>query len=186
MFLSFQELTACLHSHLTRDSETNLVFRGIDVDKVLIQRAKELHKDIDDHVTFEHLDIMEEKAEKRLKDFLSVHDRSEFDLITCFSVSMWIHLNHGDVGLNNFVKKLSTVTKYLLLEPQPWKCYRTAARRMRKLGQPEFEHLGSLKVSGQEELDMFLMGICSDCGFQVVKEFGETNWKRRLVLFKKA
>jgi hypothetical protein len=44
------------------------------------------------------------------------------------SVTMWIHLNHGDDGLSRFLEVVASYTHYLLLEPQPWKCYQTAAR----------------------------------------------------------
>jgi hypothetical protein len=41
---------------------------------------------------------------------------------------MWIHLNHGDEGLTKFLEVVASYSKYILLEPQPWKCYQTAAR----------------------------------------------------------
>ncbi len=41
---------------------------------------------------------------------------------------MWIHLNHGDEGLTKFLEVVARYSDYILLEPQPWKCYQTAAR----------------------------------------------------------
>ena len=55
--------------------------------------------------------------------------------------------NHGDEGMDAFFRKVSRLADLVLLEPQPWKCYRTAARRMRKLGQPEFAHLRTLEAA---------------------------------------
>ena len=49
-------------------------------------------------------------------------------IIIIFSVTMWIHLHHGDVGLGRFLQLISGFGDYILLEPQPWKCYQTAAR----------------------------------------------------------
>jgi hypothetical protein len=37
---------------------------------------------------------------------------------------MWIHLNHGDDGLWAFLEQVSSMTDHLIVEPQPWKCYR--------------------------------------------------------------
>lgn len=56
----------------------------------------------------------------------------KFNIVFCFSVTMWIHLNHGDRGLYEFLQKIVTLGKYLVLENQPWKCYRNAQRRMVK------------------------------------------------------
>ena len=46
-----------------------------------------------------------------------------FDLVMCFSVTMWIHLNRGDEGLEEFVKFCCGASRNVLVEPQPWKCY---------------------------------------------------------------
>uniref|UniRef100_A0A8D8QSC4 RNA methyltransferase n=1 Tax=Cacopsylla melanoneura TaxID=428564 RepID=A0A8D8QSC4_9HEMI len=56
----------------------------------------------------------------------------KFDIVFCFSVTMWIHLNHGDQGLLDFLEKISSLGKYLVLENQLWKCYRNAQRRIVK------------------------------------------------------
>ena len=41
---------------------------------------------------------------------------------------MWVHLNHGEAGLTRLLELVAGYSDYLLLEPQPWKCYQTAAR----------------------------------------------------------
>ena len=40
-----------------------------------------------------------------------------------YSVTMWVHLNHGDTGLARFLSLLAARARWVLLEPQPWKCY---------------------------------------------------------------
>ena len=54
---------------------------------------------------------------------------------------------------------------------------------MRKLGKEEFEEMNQLKIRGpavdQEIIDMF-----TKMGCNVVDTFGESKWKRKLVLLK--
>ena len=66
------------------------------------------------------------------------------------------------------------------LAGQPWQCYQTANRRMRKLGQPEFPMAGlSRRGPG---IDEEILAMCIERGMEVVKEFGQTKWQRRVVL----
>ncbi|CAH8534482.1 unnamed protein product [Dicrocoelium dendriticum] len=50
-----------------------------------------------------------------------------YDTIMAFSVTKWIHLNHGDVGLVRFFRRAFNLLKpggHLILEPQPKSSYR--------------------------------------------------------------
>ena len=110
----------------------------------------------------------------------------KFDVVFVFSVSMWIHLNHGETGLQRLFENCQRLTKtggLLVLEPQPWKCYMTAARRMRKLNQPKFEHLESISHR-QDQLLPHIIKTCETAGFHLVCTLGETHWKRPIYLFK--
>lgn len=54
------------------------------------------------------------------------HAGKDYDFITCFSVTKWIHLFHGDEGIKKVFAKiyeLLTPGGRLILEPQPWKSY---------------------------------------------------------------
>ena len=161
----------------------DMVIHGIDVDPKLIERAKEKAKNRD-NVSFECADIMEDDK-SGLEKVLTKQGRDKFDFVFCFSVSMWIHLNHGDQGLVDFIEKLSQLAKFVVLEPQPWKCYQTAARRMRKLGKPEFQHMKDMKHT-KEDLEPFILKTCKTSGLSVVEEFGKTDWKRRIILMKQS
>jgi hypothetical protein len=104
---------------------------GVDIDGVLITRAKKKTAELasGDAVEFLHVDVMTADFNKQLGAFLEQAKRPptaprKFDLVTCFSVTMWIHLNHGDDGLWRFLETVSDMTEHLLVEPQPWKCYR--------------------------------------------------------------
>jgi len=50
-----------------------------------------------------------------------------FDLVSAFSVTKWIHLNHGDAGLRAFFANVFESLRpggRFVYEPQPWKSYR--------------------------------------------------------------
>lgn len=114
---------------------------------------------------------------------LSQFGRSVFDIGFCMSVTMWIHLNHGDQGLWEFLAHLSSLCRYLLVEPQPWKCYRAAARRLRKLGLHDFDHFRSLAIRG-DMASQIVQILTQDHGMELVCCFGNTKWDRSLLLFR--
>ncbi|XP_015274223.1 PREDICTED: pre-miRNA 5'-monophosphate methyltransferase isoform X2 [Gekko japonicus] len=154
-----------------------------DIDSELIERAKQ-RSPFPASVSYVTLDIMDPNTrEPLLHSYLSKFGRSAFDICFCMSVTMWIHLNHGDSGLVTFLSYLASKCTYLLVEPQPWKCYRAAARRLRKLGRNDFDHFRSLAINGDmaEEITKILT---QDCAMELVCCFGSTNWDRSLLLFK--
>ncbi|KAG7380789.1 hypothetical protein PHYPSEUDO_006790 [Phytophthora pseudosyringae] len=54
------------------------------------------------------------------------HAGKDYDFITCFSVTKWIHLFHGDEGIKKVFAKIYELLVpggRLILEPQPWKSY---------------------------------------------------------------
>ncbi|CAB4064538.1 unnamed protein product [Lepeophtheirus salmonis] len=159
---------------------------GIDLDPTLIDRAREKYINKDD-LTFKCADILDSKTlDDTIYPFLCSRGLKSFDMVTCFSISMWIHLNAGDIGLERFFfQKCSMLGLYLILEPQPWKCYQTAARRMRIHKQPEFEEKKKFKGADQEWLTGFIDEITSKNGFKTIKHFGKTEWKRSVILYGK-
>jgi hypothetical protein len=107
-----------------------LMVLGVDIDEVLIGRAakKPVQLTEGDAVQFRHVDVMTSKFNKETAPLLELAKRStaerKFDLVTCFSVTMWIHLNNGDDGLWKFLETVSDMAEHLIIEPQTWKCYR--------------------------------------------------------------
>lgn len=118
----------------------------------------------------------------QLRPFLDQHKRTEFDLVTCFSTTMWIHLNHGDTGLDRFLKNVSGITRFLVLEPQEWKSYKSAVRRMSRLNQELFA-LDKLKT---RDIAKHISEILTnECEMDLDKCYGETSWGRNLYLFQR-
>lgn len=176
-FLSLHDGETC------SDASTELRLLCCDIDPVLVARAQK-ECPFPDALTFITLDFMNQKTRKvLLNSFLSQFGRSAFDIGFCMSVTMWIHLNHGDRGLWEFLAHLSSLCRYLLVEPQPWKCYRAAARRLRKLGLHDFDHFHSLAIRG-DMADQIVQILTQDHGMELVCCFGNTSWDRSLLLFR--
>lgn len=153
---------------------------GIDVDPHLIDVAQ--GKNQRQELTFKHCDITQNYTV--VKDYLKEEAKDGFEVVFCFSVSMWIHLNHGEEGLKKLLHHCHQLCKGIfVLEPQPWKCYMTAARRMRKLKQPKFHYLDDIQHR-QEALLPYMNDLCQKAGFSLVEKLGQTNWDRQILLYK--
>ncbi|XP_075054083.1 RNA 5'-monophosphate methyltransferase [Mixophyes fleayi] len=175
----YKYLVQPLGSSHVRD---NVHFLCCDIDSDLITRAQSSNP-CPDSITFSSLDIMDASSLDALHNFLDRFGRSTFHIGFCMSITMWIHLNHGDHGLVEFLSRLTTLCDYLLVEPQPWKCYRSAARRLRKLGRQDFDHFHTLSIRGDmtEEITKILT---RDGSTELIHCFGNTSWDRSLLLFK--
>ncbi len=185
MFSFFQELTEALAE---RYDLLNGGILGVDVDPDLVRVAREkiLEKKTI-NITFEQCDLTDSDDLSVVGEFLKRKEVERFDVIFCFSVSMWVHLNHGEDGLKRFLGNLSNFCRHgglLVLEPQPWKCYQTAARRMRKLNRPPFKHLDQI-TERKEKLLPHIVTMCESQGFSKLEVLGETSWKRPIMLFRK-
>uniref|UniRef100_A0A8C6K1W8 RNA methyltransferase n=1 Tax=Melopsittacus undulatus TaxID=13146 RepID=A0A8C6K1W8_MELUD len=188
------ELSVALYRHLLGLQESqgsldesaagkDLNLLCCDIDPVLIERAQQCSP-FPASISFAKLDIMDCSArDSCLSSYLRRFGRSTFDIGFCMSVTMWIHLNHGDRGLLEFLAFLSSMCTYLLMEPQPWKCYRAAARRLRRLGRSDFEHFRALAING-DMVERITHILTKDCAMELVCCFGSTAWDRSLLLFK--
>ena len=95
---------------------------------------------------------------------------------------MWIHLHHGDSGLEEFINFMASKAEYVVLEPQPWKCYKSAIKRMKKLDCKGFTQFQNIKY--RENVDQVIEQLMLKSGMELVKCFGETSWERRICLYK--
>ncbi|ETI37544.1 hypothetical protein F441_16317 [Phytophthora nicotianae CJ01A1] len=165
-----------------------LMVLGVDIDEVLIERAakKSVLLTEEDAVQFRHVDVMMSKFSKEIAPFLELAQRltadRKFDLITCFSVTMWIHLNNGDDGLWKFLETVSDMTEHLIIEPQTWKCYRNAQKRLTRMRVEVPQSFREIKVRTDvvEKIDAFLLAAGR---FRYKAQLGKTNWSRNVVLY---
>ncbi|XP_032872999.1 RNA 5'-monophosphate methyltransferase [Amblyraja radiata] len=177
------DFSVAVYKHLCELGQ-DLKLLGCDIDADLIQRATDSNP-YPESIRYITLDVMDPVwREAALRPHLDRCRRASFDICFCMSVTMWIHLHHGDRGLLDFLLWLSGLCRTLLIEPQPWKCYRSAARRLRKLGHDTFDHFKTLAIKGDvaQKIQQFLI---ADCNMELVRCFGNTNWDRSLLLFKK-
>jgi SAM-dependent methyltransferase len=131
---------------------------GVDIDANLIDlaNAKYASNSTKDTVTFKALDFMDTTAtEEYIKEYATSQEVahggkfSGFDVVCLFSITMWIHLNHGDSGLLDCLERSATLVSpngSLVVEPQPWKCYKAADKRCRKLGITRPLHYSELQI----------------------------------------
>ncbi|CEG49447.1 double stranded rna [Plasmopara halstedii] len=165
-----------------------LLVLGVDIDEDLINRAakKNVQLTKGDTVHFCHVDIMTNKFCKTIAAFTALNQRStaerKFNLVTCFSLTMWIHLNHGDEGLWKFLETISDMTEHLIIEPQTWKCYRNAQKRLirMRVDVPHSFRKLNVRMDVIEQIDAFLL---APGRFRYKAHLGKTNWSRNVILY---
>ncbi|KAG7478190.1 hypothetical protein MATL_G00077770 [Megalops atlanticus] len=184
------DLSVALYNHLQGQhfsggtAERELHLLGFDLDEDLILRAEQSNP-FPNNINFIPLDITQDvKCRTQLESYLARFGRSRFHLCVCLAVTMWVHLNHGDAALLEVLFRLASICDHLLLEAQPWKCYRSAARRLRKLGRNDFDHFRTLQIRG-DMAEHAREHLEKRCGMELVRSFGNTTWDRRLLLFRR-
>lgn len=113
---------------------------GIDLDPDLIARARTKYcssTTSDDlglaDVEFQAIDVLSNPD--FASDYYRKHNITGFSMICAFSITMWIHLNHHDHGMLEFLRLLAQHSlDGIIIEPQKWKSYKNAVTRCRKLG----------------------------------------------------
>ena len=80
--------------------------------------------------------------------------------------------------------KLAKLPRRLLVEPQPWKCYKTAERCAKRAGEEPFPAIKDLKMRGPG-VEQGVLDMCKEADMEVEQEYGETKWSRRVVLLKR-
>ncbi|KAF5300302.1 hypothetical protein FQA39_LY11159 [Lamprigera yunnana] len=174
------DLTLSLYTFLTQNGNKECRILGIDIDPVLIKRATEK---ANSNVVFKCVDFMDtNNRNKVISDFLTSNRAIKFSACFCFSITMWIHLNNGDTGLNLFLNEICINTKILVIEPQPWKCYKAALKRM-KISPDKFLEYKNLKIRNcvEKEIENILLRIE---GILKITETNETRWGRKIIIFK--
>ncbi|XP_011310146.1 probable RNA methyltransferase CG11342 isoform X2 [Fopius arisanus] len=178
-------LTIELHKFLKEELsiDTDIQILGIDLDSNLIERARANTSDPSIH--FECLDFFTEIRETAICSYLKELEREKFDVVFCFSITMWIHLNHGDEGLVKFLEEICQMTEMLVIEPQPWNCYRKASRRMRRGGEEDFPLINKLKLTGRMERHVEKIVCGEKCAFRQITTTQDNNWGRKILIFQR-
>ena len=200
------DLTAALCRRLRElQPDRRVVGLGLDLDANLIKRANSKYSDIEEgvDVIFAAVDLVSEwsRAEELMRAFLKEQQASDvggekeaeqekgvprrkFDLLTIFSTTMWIHLVHGEQTLKDFLVHASEWTHCLAIEPQTHKNYKTARKRLKRVGLQPCQHFDAIADS---EYPHMLM-TCADRGFMGAFEGSmnmgkSSDWGRELHIF---
>ena len=152
---------------------------GVDLDKFLIDRAN-AKSPCNDTVQFKMVDVMGNDLEA-IDEYLSSHSISKFSVVCCFSITMWIHMNHGDEGFKSFLKLSSGYSSScFIIEPQLWKCYRKAIQRCRRLGMDELPYYQDLTIRDAAE---YVKNFILANGYGTCTDLGTMEWGRPLLFF---
>ncbi|XP_075992334.1 putative RNA methyltransferase CG11342 [Anticarsia gemmatalis] len=175
-------LTNAVYDYL-KSSYTNCEIHilGVDIDSTLIERAKESNQN--PNITFHTCNIMDNDDRSLIQQFMDKFETQSFDITFCFSVTMWIHLNNGDEGLLDFLKYIRAISRTIIIEPQPWKCYRNAQRRIKKSGH-SFDLYRSLKLKSNI-VDVIENTLSADSHCKIY-ESPSSSWDRKIQSFQLA
>ncbi|KAK9510713.1 hypothetical protein O3M35_005447 [Rhynocoris fuscipes] len=179
------ELTVALYNEINNHQallqKGNSKILGVDLDPILIQRA--VQANTSQYIKFECVNVLNEEFNSICNSFLNFHSKVRFDVIFIFSVTMWIHLNNGDEGLKLFLKNISEKTDLIVLEPQPWKCYKAAVRRRKRAKKSIFKFWDEIKSRDtiEEDLSKYLY----ECSFECIWKSDRTSWGRIISLYKR-
>lgn len=100
-------------------------------------------------------------------------EAGRYDAVTCLSVTKWVHLNGGDAALLRLFARARRALcdgGLLVLEPQPWRSYRSASRKLHGFGGGGSSGAGggalsSLKLRPEAFVDL----LCGErFGFELV------------------
>lgn len=175
------DLTCTLHHYLdTRYEDCNIEILAIDIDPDLISRAQRENRKLT-YMQFEAGNIMDDDGKSIIQKYLEKHDRQHFDFTFCFSITMWIHLNNGDGGLLDFLKYIQSISISFIIEPQPWKCYKAAQKRLKKAGR-SFENYDSLKIRGK--VDSVIESSILEGNFSKIFESKRSSWDRKVQCYR--
>lgn len=182
------DLTQLLYKFLESQLPNNeIIVLGIDIDQILIERAIESNK-YSKNIFYHCSNIMEYSNSDNndvIKKHLQMHNKLRFDAVCCFSVTMWIHLNNGDDGLKHFLRSVAGLSELLVIEPQPWKCYRNAVRRMKRAKKidtfPLYLTL-AMQSSIEDDIKSYIL---EDKELNICFESDPTKWKRKIFIFKR-
>ncbi|XP_014605722.1 PREDICTED: probable RNA methyltransferase CG11342 [Polistes canadensis] len=165
------------------EERPDIFLLGIDLDPILIERSQQSNPR-PDRITFEYGEFLSSECDPTISRYLRKLGRTHFDVVFCFSISMWIHLNHGDEGLVNFFRKACSICDTIVVEPQPWKCYRNASRRLRLANLEDFPLIKKLERKGDmsEQIELILTNLCN---FRKVIVTFSNDWQRKIMIFAK-
>lgn len=177
----------------TGQSSTFMYAIGCDIDKELIKRAQTKYQSTSQSInqsSYFHADLTDFAVLDSLIDALPSCDTygdRKYDLISCHAVLMWIHLNHGTDRLVDWLTKLSSMTRNLIIEFQPYRHYKSAISRLKKssIDVDQVWHWSSItdQWKGEGNVRKQVTIVLEKCGMIEKQQLGVTTWDRPIVWF---
>lgn len=169
---------------MKKKPQRRVIVLGIDIDPILIERAIKANQ-YQENVFYSCYNVIEYGNNGNcIANHLKSYAKTQFDVVCCFSITMWIHLNNGDDGLNRFLDLMAQLSEILIIEPQPWKCYQNAVRRMKRAGAentfPLYKNL-IVRNDVENHIQSYLM---NEKQSDIIFESDPTKWKRRICLYR--
>ncbi|XP_053663243.1 probable RNA methyltransferase CG11342 [Anopheles marshallii] len=160
---------------------------GVDIDDELCHRASAAFPDIE-FISGNLLNIACQEMppnDDPIERYMVSASIDQFDVICCFSVLMYIHLNGGDEGLRRVLDYLCGKTKLLILELQSWSKYRDQVRRLKRGAEQSYPLYEGLQWRGNSGvLENHITNYVLSRGFEMVSESDEkTEFHRGLLFF---
>ncbi|KAJ5073098.1 7sk snRNA methylphosphate capping enzyme [Anaeramoeba ignava] len=152
------------------------------VNKDLIEMIEEDEK----KKMIENEEIQMPNIEFRQENFLdNLEIKEKFEVILCLSVTKWIHLNWGDLGIKKMFRKIYDsleVNGLFILEPQPLKSY----IKRKKMNSKFAHHFKRMKLP-PEEFETFLT---KEMGFILKSKLDvphpSTGFSRNIYIYEKS
>jgi len=158
------------------DEGIEVIAIGVDIDGTLIERACQKVSS-NKYVEFFQCDVM--SNESCIDEIMNERNIMSFDVVSLFSITMWIHLINGDDGLTKFLGQTSILTKgVLVIEPQNSSSYKTARKRCRRLGIDTKNYFKT--VTGQDIENRIREIIQENGTLKNYFAFGKDSWNRLL------
>uniref|UniRef100_A0A182M0I8 RNA methyltransferase n=1 Tax=Anopheles culicifacies TaxID=139723 RepID=A0A182M0I8_9DIPT len=162
---------------------------GVDIDEELCERARAAFPDIE-FISGNLLNIACQETASRDNPIERCMVRlgiRQFDVICCFSVLMYIHLNGGDEGLRRVLDYVCERGKFLILELQAWHKYRDQVRRLKRDANESYPLYAGLEWrGGSGVLESHIKEYVRSKGFELVSESSEkSEFDRQLIFFVK-
>jgi SAM-dependent methyltransferase len=160
---------------------------GVDLDASLIQRCAR-HTQMCESLVFLPLDAAQPEFPALVNaQFLSAIGTAQFDVTFLFSVTMWMHLHLGDQKFAEAICRLADLTRCILvIEPQDFRSYKTAAKRQRHYGGQPFPLFPGLS---REPLSLIEQAVTSS-GFSRITSAcnvgASAGFGRQLLVFGRA
>ncbi|XP_062553208.1 probable RNA methyltransferase CG11342 isoform X2 [Armigeres subalbatus] len=159
---------------------------GVDLDQALVDNATENYGS--QFLKFGHADISAVSCgagTNQIRAYMDEKVINRFDFVCCFSVLMYVHLNHGDDGLRCVLEYICSISEVLLLELQSWKKYRDQVHKLKREGRGTYEFYDGLQWRGGDgSLENLIWNYVISRGFSKVCTTQQKNeFQRDVVVF---